>query len=114
MAQVNLVRLTQLIDQADGEDLHFRPYQPGWPDSLPRGGSMFEHLRHHDCLLHHPFESFDAVVSFLREAVYDPDVLAIKQTIYRTGSQSVLMESAAGGGAPRQGSAGRGGVEGPL
>lgn len=89
---VNLVRLTQLIDQADGDELRFPNYQPGWPDSLPRGGSMFEHLRHHDCLLHHPFESFDAVVQFLREAVYDPDVLAIKQTIYRTGSESVLME----------------------
>lgn len=89
---VNLVRLTQLIDQAEGDDLHFPSYQPRWPQSLPPEGSMFEHLRHHDCLLHHPFESFDVVVGFLREAVYDPDVLAIKQTIYRTGSESVLME----------------------
>jgi polyphosphate kinase len=53
---------------------------------------LIQHLRHHDCLLHHPFECFDAVVQFLREAVHDPDVLAIKQTIYRTGSESVLME----------------------
>ncbi|HYR25771.1 MAG TPA: polyphosphate kinase 1 [Aquabacterium sp.] len=89
---VNLVRLTQLIDQADGDELRFDTYQASWPEGLPQSGGMFEHLRRHDCLLHHPFESFDAVVGFLREAVYDPNVLAIKQTIYRTGSESVLME----------------------
>ncbi len=88
---VNLVRLTQLIDQADADALRFAPYEPAWPAELPQQG-LFEHLRHHDCLLHHPFQSFDVVVQFLREAVYDPDVLAIKQTIYRTGSESVLME----------------------
>jgi len=88
---VNLVRLTQLIDQADADPLRFEPYEPGWPADLPRQG-LFEHLRAHDCLMHHPFQSFDAVVQFLREAVEDPDVLAIKQTIYRTGSESVLME----------------------
>lgn len=88
---VNLVRLTQLIDQVDADALRFAPHEPAWPADLPQQG-LFEHLRHHDCLLHHPFQSFDAVVQFLREAVYDPDVLAIKQTIYRTGSESVLME----------------------
>jgi polyphosphate kinase len=88
---VNLVRLTQLIDQVDADQLRFPPYQAGWPETLPQT-NLIQHLRHHDCLLHHPFESFDAVVQFLREAVHDPDVLAIKQTIYRTGSESVLME----------------------
>jgi polyphosphate kinase len=88
---VNLVRLTQLIDQVDADPLRFPPYQAGWPETLPQT-NLIQHLRHHDCLLHHPFESFDAVVQFLREAVHDPDVLAIKQTIYRTGSESVLME----------------------
>jgi polyphosphate kinase len=88
---VNLVRLSQLIDRVDDDAMRFAVYQPSFPAGLPQTG-MFEHLRHHDCLLHHPFESFEAVVQFLREAVYDPQVLAIKQTIYRTGSESVLME----------------------
>ncbi len=90
---VNLVRLNQLIDQAQGRDLHFEPYEPSWPeDTLPRAQSMFARLREGDVLLHHPFQSFEPVVQFLREAVMDPDVLAIKQTIYRTGAQSVLMD----------------------
>ncbi len=89
---VNLVRLTQLIDQVQGKKLRFPAYLPGWPEGLPQQGGMLEHLRKGDILLHHPFESFDTVVEFLREAVHDPDVLAIKQTIYRTGSESVLME----------------------
>ena len=90
---VNLVRLNQLIDQVDADALRFAPFEPQWPESqLPREGSMFERLRETEVLLHHPFESFEPVVQFLREAVYDPDVLAIKQTIYRTGAQSVLMD----------------------
>ena len=90
---VNLVRLNELIDQADGAALRFPPFEPRWPDgSLPRGQSIFARLRQGDVMLHHPFESFEPVVQFLREAVQDPDVLAIKQTIYRTGTQSVLMD----------------------
>ena len=73
---VNLVRLTQLIDQVDADALRFPPYQAGWPETLPQT-NMIAHLRQHDCLLHHPFESFDAVVQFLREAVEDPDVLGV-------------------------------------
>ena len=95
---VNLVRLNQLIDQADehGADrvpLRFPPFEPAWPHGrLPRQASMFARLAESDVLLHHPFESFEPVVQFLREAVHDPDVLAIKQTIYRTGSESPLMD----------------------
>jgi len=89
---VNLVRLTQLIDQVKGDQWRFPPYHAGWPASLPADGTVFDHLRKQDVMLHHPFESFDAVVAFLRAAVYDPEVLAIKQTIYRTGSESVLMD----------------------
>ena len=93
---VNLVRLVQLIDLADdgpAGDMRFAPYEPGWPAGrLQRGQSFFETLRQRDILLHHPFESFEPVVEFLRQAVHDPDVLAIRQTIYRTGAQSVLMD----------------------
>ena len=91
---VNLVRLNQLIDQADegraGAAMRFPPFTPVWPAGLPRGVSMFDTLRQGDVLLHHPFDSFEPVVEFLREAVNDPEVLAIKQTIYRTGEKSVL------------------------
>ncbi len=94
---VNLVRLNQLIDQVtdDGEQpmLRFEPFEPAWPQAtLPRQESIFDRLRERDVLLHQPFESFEPVVQFLREAVFDPDVLAIKQTIYRTGSESPLMD----------------------
>ncbi len=90
---VNLVRLNQLIDQVDAPHLRFPPFEPAWPSQqLPPGESILARLRERDVLLHHPFESFEPVVQFLREAVQDPDVLAIKQTIYRTGNRSVLME----------------------
>ncbi|WP_088285843.1 polyphosphate kinase 1 [Ideonella sp. A 288] len=89
---VNLVRMNQLIDLADAPQLRFVPHEPAWTPALPPQGSIFEALQSHDVVLHHPFESFEPVVQFLREAVADPEVLAIKQTIYRTGSQSVLMD----------------------
>lgn len=89
---VNLVRLNALIDAADAPQLRFKPYDAPWPAGLSRDESIFERLRSGDVLMHHPFESFEPVVQFLREAVEDPDVLAIKQTIYRTGSESPLMD----------------------
>ncbi len=94
---VNLVRLNELIDQVkDGPEqpaLRFEPYEPAWPHGrLPRDLPIFERLRKGDVLLHHPFESFEPVVQFLSEAVHDVNVLAIKQTIYRTGSVSPLMD----------------------
>ncbi|MEY4978234.1 MAG: polyphosphate kinase 1 [Pseudomonadota bacterium] len=88
---VNLVRLNQLIDQVDAPQLRFQPFQGGWPTQLIPGQSLFDRLQHGDVLIHQPYESFDAVLAFLREAVEDPNVLAIKQTIYRTGAKSELM-----------------------
>ena len=89
---VNLVRLNALIDAADAPALRFPPHDAPWPAGLSRDESILERLRRGDVLMHHPFESFEPVVQFLREAVEDPDVLAIKQTIYRTGSESPLMD----------------------
>ena len=89
---VNLVRLTQLIDMAEAPALRFTPFEPALPPAFARGRSIFEVLAEGDQLLHHPFESFEPVIQFLREAVQDPDVLAIRQTIYRTGAESELMD----------------------
>jgi polyphosphate kinase len=88
---VNLVRLTQLIDLVNRADLCFPPYKPSYPVQISQGQTLFEQLREGDILIHQPFESFDGVLAFLREAVNDPNVLAIKQTIYRTGADSELM-----------------------
>jgi polyphosphate kinase len=89
---VNLARLTQLIDLLEEPQLRFAPYQASYPVSLSPGQSFFERLQAGDALIHQPFESFEGVLAFLREAVHDPQVLAIKQTIYRTGADSELME----------------------
>jgi polyphosphate kinase len=89
---VNLVRLNQLIDKIDAPALRFDRYHAGWPIQLMPGQSFFERLEQGDVLIHQPYESFEAVLALLREAVEDPDVLAIKQTIYRTGAKSELME----------------------
>ena len=89
---VNLVRLQQLIDLIDAPHLLFPPYKPCYPVELVRGQSIFEQLQRREVLIHQPFESFEGVLDFLREAVQDPDVLAIKQTIYRTGADSTLMD----------------------
>lgn len=89
---VNLVRLTQLIDLVDRPELCFPRYQASYPQQIQVGRSLFDQLKEGDIVIHQPFESFDGVLDFLREAVNDPQVLAIKQTIYRTGSDSELME----------------------
>jgi polyphosphate kinase len=83
---VNLGRLIQLISLAEGAELSFTPYKPCWPKQIVHGESFFTRLKRGDVLIHRPYESFDAVIQFLREAVNDPNVLAIHQTIYRTGS----------------------------
>ena len=88
---VNLVRLQQLIDLVDAPWLLFAPYHASYPAQLTPGRSMFEQLKKGDVLIHQPFESFEGVLAFLREAVNDPQVLAIKQTIYRTGSDSEMV-----------------------
>ena len=89
---VNLVRLQQMIDLVDRPDLKFPPFEPSVPSALG-GRDLFAAIRRQDVLLHHPYESFAPVMDFLRSAADDPRVVAIKQTIYRTGADSALMES---------------------
>jgi polyphosphate kinase len=89
---VNMVRLLELITYAQQPALNFPTFTPGLVPKLA-DGDIFNVLKTQDVLLHHPFQSFIPVVEFIRTAAVDPDVLAIKQTIYRTGMNSNLMES---------------------
>jgi polyphosphate kinase len=89
---VNLVRLSELIDLSTKPELRFPPYIPAYPAKLANL-DLFSVLRKQDVLLHHPFQSFQPVLEFVRSAAVDPEVVAIKQTIYRTGMNSDLMES---------------------
>lgn len=89
---VNPVRLSQLVDLVNDPALLFPPWRASWPHGMHAGTPIMEQMRERDVLIHQPFESFDGVLAFLREAVNDPNVLVIKQTIYRTGSDSELME----------------------
>ncbi len=88
---VNLGRLIQLLSLTKGENLKFTPYSPAWPKQLNKQESIFARLKQGDVMIHRPYESFDAVIQFLHEAVYDPKVLAIHQTIYRTGSDIRIL-----------------------
>ncbi|MCW5603612.1 MAG: polyphosphate kinase 1 [Burkholderiales bacterium] len=89
---VNLVRLMNVPDWVDRPDLKFPRFAPGLPQRLDRPGNMFSAIRDGDILLHLPFQSFQPVILFLEQAARDPDVVAIKQTVYRTGAESELME----------------------
>ena len=90
---VNLVRLMAVPDMVARPDLKFKPYTAGVPKRLRKGNSILDAARDKDILLHHPYQSFEPVVQFIREASVDPDVVAIKMTIYRTGSHSDLVRA---------------------
>ena len=87
---VNLMRLMQLADMVNRPDLKFPAHTPKLP--LIKG-TIFDELKTRDILLHHPYESFEPVLNLLKTASKDPDVLAIKQTIYRTGNVSPVMDA---------------------
>jgi polyphosphate kinase len=89
---VNLVRLMSVPDHVDRPDLKYAPFQPGLPKALIKSRQIFETLRCQDVLLHHPFQSFAPVIQMLEQAADDPLVVAIKMTVYRTGTDSVLLE----------------------
>jgi len=89
---VNLGRLIQLPDLAGIAELSFPTHAPAWPKALSTKEPIFSQLKKRDILIHQPFESFEAVIQLLHEAVHDDDVLAIHQTIYRAGSDPRMLD----------------------
>ncbi len=90
---VNLNRLLQICDLPDKSNLRFQPFTPGIPSKLRNNPDIFSVIRKQDILLFHPFESFLPFIDFLRQASTDPQVLAIKQTLYRTGPTSAVVDA---------------------
>jgi polyphosphate kinase len=90
---VNLVRLMQLPEMVDRPDLKFVPHIPAIPPQIANSTNLFDAIDQGDVLLHHPYESFQPVLELLLQAAKDPNVMAIKQTIYRTGTDSPLMDA---------------------
>jgi len=90
---VNLRRLMAVPDLVDRPDLKFSSFTPSIPPALQPGLDIFKAMNENDILLHHPYQSFNPVVDFICQAALDPNVLAIKQTLYRTGEKSVLVDA---------------------
>ncbi|MFK8066913.1 MAG: polyphosphate kinase 1 [Gammaproteobacteria bacterium] len=90
---VNLKRLMHLYDLVDIPTLKYAGFIPGIPKKLTLGTDNFEAIQQGDILLNHPFESFAPVLEFIRQAASDPNVLSIKQTLYRTGAESAVVNA---------------------
>ncbi len=88
---VNLNRLMALYDLVDRAELKYAPFTPSIPERLKMGSDIFATLRAGDVLLHQPFQGFGPVMDFIKQAASDPQVLAIKQTLYRAGSDSAIV-----------------------
>jgi polyphosphate kinase len=93
---VNLVRLIQVPEWVDRPELKYKPFIQAVPQRLAKQKDLFLAISQGDILLHHPFQSFRPVIDFIRQAAEDPSVLAIKQTVYRAGHDSELVEALIG------------------
>ncbi len=90
---VNLSRVQEISDLVNRPELKFTPYKASIPSQLSRNKNFFDALKKQDILLHHPYESFLPVIEFIRQAAQDPDVLVIKQTLYRTSADSPIVNA---------------------
>lgn len=90
---INLLRLMSAYDLIDRPDLKFPAFTPFVPKELSHPERIFDQIRQSDHLLHHPFDSFQPFIDFINQAASDPDVLAIKQTLYRTSGDSPIVEA---------------------
>lgn len=89
---IGLASVMELMD-VNRPDLKDKPYQPAMPPQLSTGEDIFSVIRRHNTLFYHPYDSFDPIVKFVRQAARDPQVLAIKQALYRTGPHSPIVDA---------------------
>jgi len=90
---VNLSRVSSIYEQTQRADLKFKPFVPRELHLTGKSRDIFEEIRKHDILLHHPFDSFNAVVGFIETGAKDPNVISVRQTLYRTGEESPIVQA---------------------